>query len=81
MPVEIVSPDDPERDTVVKRADYADARIPEYWIVNPIDETISVLTLEDDTYVEHGIFRRGEGATSRLLDGFSVSVDGVFDAQ
>jgi hypothetical protein len=40
-----------------------------------------VLTLEEDTYIEHGIFRRAEAATSRLLDGFSVSVDGVFDAQ
>jgi Uma2 family endonuclease len=79
--VEIVSPDDPERDTVVKRADYAEARIPEYWIVNPIDETISVLSLSNEAYVEHGIFRRGESTNSLLLAGFSVSVDDVFDAK
>lgn len=79
--VEIVSPDDPERDTVVKRADYAEAHIPEYWIVNPIDETISVLTLEEDVYIEHGVFQRGEAATSLLLKGFGVDVEGVFDAQ
>src|SRR5918912_782670 len=36
MVVEIVSPDDPERDTKVKRVDYAEAGIPEYWIVNPV---------------------------------------------
>jgi Uma2 family endonuclease len=78
--IEIVSPDDPERDTKVKRADYAEAGIPEYWIVNPADETISVLTLEGDAYAEHGVFRRGESAASRLLNGFSVSVDEVFDA-
>src|SRR5207247_6762550 len=36
---EIVSPDDPERDLRVKRADYAEAGIPEHWIVNPADET------------------------------------------
>jgi Uma2 family endonuclease len=35
--VEIVSPDDVERDIVIKRADYAEAGIPEYWIVNPLD--------------------------------------------
>ena len=46
--VEIVSPDDPERETKVKRADYAEAGIPEYWIVNPDDETITVLQLEGD---------------------------------
>src|SRR5262245_36284495 len=37
--VEIVSPDHVERDTVMKRADYAAASIPEYWIVNPAEET------------------------------------------
>jgi Uma2 family endonuclease len=77
--VEIVSPDDPERDTVVKRADYAEAGIPEYWIVNPLDETITVLALADRQYAEHGIFQRGMLATSLLLAGFSVAVDEVFD--
>ena len=40
---------------------YAEARIPEYWAVSPIDETIAVLTLADDAYTEHGVFRRGRG--------------------
>ena len=78
--VEIVSPDDPERDTRIKRADYAEAQIPEYWIVNPLDETITVLALGGDTYAEHGIFRRGDSAASPLLLGFAVRVDEVFDA-
>jgi Uma2 family endonuclease len=78
--VEIVSPDDPERDTVVKRADYAEAGIPEYWIVHPQEEAITVLRLEGATYTEHGIFRRAEIATSALLQGFSLSVDAVLDA-
>jgi Uma2 family endonuclease len=43
--VEIVSPDHVERDTVLKRADYAVAGISEYWIVDPAEETITVLTL------------------------------------
>lgn len=76
--VEIVSPDDPERDTVVKRTDYAEAGIPEYWIVNPLNETITVLTLQDDSYVEHGIFERGAVASSVLLSGFTVDVDALF---
>jgi Uma2 family endonuclease len=79
--VEIVSPDDPERDTVVKRADYAEAGIPEYWIVNPEDESITVLQLQGDRYIEHGTFGRGDAATSALLAGFSVPVADVFDAR
>lgn len=78
--VEIVSPDKPKRDTEEKPLDYAEASIPEYWIVNPLKSMITVLVLEDATYTEHGVFQRGERAVSKLLDGFSVSVDEVFDA-
>lgn len=78
--VEIVCPDAPERDTQIKRADYAEAAIPEYWIVNPLDDTITVLRLEADRYVAHGVFRRGQRATSALLAGFAVAVDEVLDA-
>ena len=79
--VEIISPDHWERDTVIKRADYAAAGIPEYWIVNPEDETITVLKLEADVYVAHGVFHRGDQATSVLLPGLSVSVDSVCDVE
>lgn len=78
--VEIVSPDKPERDTVEKRRDYAEAGIPEYWIVNPSDEPMTVLTLHGAAYAEHGIFARGATATSMLLDGFAVDVAATFDA-
>jgi len=79
--VEIVSPDNPERDTVTKRADYAAAGIPEYWIVNPEEETVTVLTLAGDSYADQGIFGRGTQATSALLAGFAVNVDALFDAE
>ena len=77
---EIVSPDEPHRDLVDKRRDYAEADIPEYWIVNPLDETITVLQLQDGHYTEHGIFRRGSEATSVVLPEFRVAVSAVFDA-
>src|SRR5262249_464036 len=69
----IVRPDDVERDTVIKRADYAAAGIPEYWIMHPAEGTISVLRLVGDTYVVHGVFHRDDIATSSLLRGFCVT--------
>ena len=78
--VEVVSPDDPDRDLVEKRADYAEGGIPEYWIADPRDETITVFTLKDGAYVEHGVFGRGGSATSPLLEGFAADVSAVFDA-
>ena len=77
---EVVSPDDPDRDLVEKRADYAEAGIPEYWIVDPRDDTITVLALDGDAYVEHGAYSRGDKAVSPLLDGFTADVAAVFDA-
>jgi Uma2 family endonuclease len=79
--VEIVSPDNPERDTIEKRREYAEAGISEYWIVNPIDETITVLALQGTSYAEHGRFARNTTATSVLLDGFGVDVATTFDAE
>lgn len=76
--VEVVSADDPERDTKIKRKDYAQAGIPEYWIVNPLNATITVLILDGNSYIEHGVFHRGDRAASKLLSGFAVSVDEVF---
>src|SRR5438067_954803 len=49
--LEIVSADQPERDLVEKRREYAEAGIPEYWIVNPLNRTVTVLTLDGDRYV------------------------------
>ena len=80
--VEIVSggAEDKVRDDVAKRAEYAAAGIPEYWIVDPTEETFVVLTLGDETYREVGVFRRGEKARSVLLAGLEVDVTTVLDA-
>ena len=80
LALEVVSEDKPERDLVDKRNDYAEAHVPEYWIVNPQTETITVLRLAGAAYEEAGIYRRGELAASVLLHGFSVAVAAVFDA-
>ena len=78
--VEIVSPDNPERDLVNKRDDYAEATIPEYWIVDPGTETVTVLKLEDGGYVQHGVYGRRARAGSPALPRFGVDVGDVFDA-
>jgi Uma2 family endonuclease len=78
---EVVSPDKPERDLVEKRSDYAEAQVPEYWIVNPQSETITVLCLQGSAYTEHGVFGRGAVVPSRVLEGFRISVEALFDAE
>jgi Uma2 family endonuclease len=82
LAIEIVSEDRRShvRDFKTKRCDYAAAGISEYWIVDPQKHQITVLCLEGRRYVEHGVFRKGERATSVLLKGFNVDVDAVFAA-
>jgi Uma2 family endonuclease len=80
LALEVVSEEKPERDLVDKRNDYAEGRVPEYWIVDPQSETITVLRLREDAYEEAGIYRRGESAASTILADFSVAVAAVFDA-
>ena len=65
-------------DLVRKRMEYAQAHIPEYWIVDPEQETVTILTLDGDHYAEHGMFVRGTQAQSVVLPGFEVVVDEVF---
>jgi Uma2 family endonuclease len=78
---EVVSPDKPERDLVEKRSDYAEAQVPEYWIVNPQSETITVLCLQGSAYTEHSVFGRGAVVTSSVLEGLRISVEALFDAE
>ncbi len=77
--VEVVSPLTTHHDLVTKYREYAQAGIPEYWIVNPQTETVTVFWLVEGVYHEHGLFGRGQVATSRLLEGLAVAVDDVFD--
>ena len=74
--MEVVSPgeENRERDVDTKRIEYAEAGIPEYWIVDPERGRIIVLTLEDKTYRVHGDFDAGITATSVLLAEFRVAV-------
>lgn len=77
--IEVVSDDDPDRDLVTKRREYAQAGIPEYWIIEPQVEMLSVLRLDQNQYVEYGRFGRGTIATSALLGEFAIDVTLMFD--
>jgi Uma2 family endonuclease len=78
--LEVVSKDKPERDLIDKRSDYAEAKVPEYWIVNPQTETITVLVLRDGAYAEAGIYLRGQLARSVIAPEFSVDVAITFNS-
>lgn len=81
--MEVVSPDDPGRDKITKRREYARAGIPEYWLVDPFERTVTVFTLpgQGKEYAVHGVFGLGDNATSPSLSGFAVAVAALFADQ
>jgi Uma2 family endonuclease len=68
------------RDFIDKRREYAQGKIPEYWIVDPQEQRITVLRLNGSEYIVHGEFAPGQIATSALLPGFVADVAAVFNA-
>lgn len=84
LAIEVVSEGEEsrDRDIRIKRGEYAQAGIAEYWIVDPERSQITVLTLDAGrkVYREHGVFGPGTKATSVLLPGFEATVDAVFAA-
>ena len=78
--VEVVSPDDPRRDYIAKRQDYAAAGVPEYWIVDPARRCVTLLVLQEGEYVEEGVYHDGDIFTSTLAAKLIVDVRELFDA-
>jgi Uma2 family endonuclease len=64
--VEVVSPkpDQRKRDWVDKRKQYAERSIPEYWLVDPAQQKITVLWLEGGQYVEWAVFEGDQAIAS-----------------
>ena len=77
--MEILSENNIEEDRICKFNQYQKAGIPEYWIVDPFENTIMVFVLANGAYVLFGNWGAGDIAHSKLLTGFRVIVDGIFN--
>ncbi|MFN4258706.1 MAG: Uma2 family endonuclease [Gemmataceae bacterium] len=72
--IEIVSPDSVERDYVQKRQQYQDAGIPEYWIIDPLAEKVTLLRLGSTGKYREAKPRKEE-LHSQVLPGFWLRPD------
>jgi Uma2 family endonuclease len=78
--MEVVSESNRKRDTETKRREYALAGIPEYWIIDPSRESITVLALAGEAYDVAGEYGPGHRAVSVHLLHFELDVDTVLRA-
>lgn len=79
MIVEVVSPDSIKRDYRYKRSEYAAVEVPEYWIVDPLEQKISVLLLEEGLY-EEAVFTGDQKIVLRTFGEIAIAVAQVLNA-
>jgi Uma2 family endonuclease len=79
---EVVSPgkSNHDRDYINKRAQYAAIDVPEYWLIDPKEQTVTVLELQGDDYRDVGTFRGDEAIVSPGFPELALTAKQVFSA-
>ncbi len=78
--VEIVSPESIRRDYRHKRSEYAAVEVPEYWIADPLENKVSVLSLDDGLY-EIREFTGSQLIVSRIFPELDLTAEQILDAE
>jgi len=76
--VEILEPNTAEHDRVRKYNAYARGGVREYWIVDPLINSVEIYALEAGIYHLLGIFRQDDILPSWVIKDFPVRVDQLF---
>ena len=75
--VEILS-SDRNHDLVFKRRIYAEAGVPEYWIFDPVNDTVLPLELRDGAYAERPVLTAADTLATPLLPGLAIPLADIF---
>ena len=78
--VEIVSPDSKTRDYRYKRSEYAALEVPEYWIVDPQEDKVTVLALNEGLY-EENVFTTLQAIASPTFKQLKLTVEAILSVQ
>ena len=70
---------DRAKDLVRNRQWYAAAGIPEYWILDPVHDTLTVLELDGAQYQERATLGRNDILTTPAIPGLSIPLTEIFD--
>lgn len=77
--VEVVSPKQENRDYRYKRTEYAARQIPEYWIVDPIAQKVTVLEWVDGLYEEQ-VYQGEQAIVSPQFDTLNLTAASLLSA-
>ena len=78
--VEVVSPQQEERNYRHKRTEYARRHIPEYWIINPLKQKVTVLEWGNGLYEEQ-VYQGNQVILSPLFPSLELTAAEVLAAE
>ena len=76
--VEVMS-QDRAKDLIRNRQWYAAAGIPEYWILDPVNDILTILELSGSQYTERAVLGRNDTLTTPTLPGLTIPLTELFD--
>lgn len=76
--VEILSESTRRKDLIKKLDLYMSCGVEEYWIVNPINQEVTIYAFKDRNIDQSATFRKSEPAHSFVFEGLSVELSRVF---
>ncbi|PWA07830.1 Uma2 family endonuclease [Pueribacillus theae] len=76
--VEILSPATAKHDRLRKYNLYEKAQVKEYWIVDPVNETIEKFILTDETFARDGVFGKSDTIESHIFTDFKIDLYNIF---
>jgi Uma2 family endonuclease len=77
--IEILSPSNQSHDLVIKLNIYMKYGVKEYWIVNPILNTVMLYALNADNMYEQSIVKTEIGIVkSKIIENFEVDIEDLF---
>jgi len=81
LTIEVVSKGSVVRDYIEKKNDYEAFGVAEYWIIDPLSETIIVYSLKNKKYEVFSAVEEAGTAKSHLLEGFELTFEEVFKTE
>ena len=76
--IEILSPATSGRDRTYKRTLYARHGVQEYWLVDPKEQAVEVLTLSQAQFKPTRIYRKADVLKSALLSNLEINLSEIF---
>lgn len=80
LAIEILSPSSGKHDKIVKFQLYKQAGVREYWIVDPVTETVAVHVLEDDS-LGMRYYGNDEKIPVHVLEGCDINLSEIFEVE